>query len=247
MDSNRTPHEDLWVEKQLAALDPGKGWQPNSDAGMAELKAKQASKGSAGRRWAWTAAIATTVCFCLLVFPSPRVLAHWCVECSLAVWQAFAPRQAQADLKPEAARGAAPDFSLADESGKEIKLSGLKGKVVLVNFWATWCEGCQVEIPWLIEFEKKYKRQGLTVIGVSMDDDGWKAVRPWLKESKVNYPIVIGNENLAKQYGLEGMPLTAFVDRGGKVADAHSGLLDRSAAEQKIRALLQESAKKPTE
>ena len=113
----------------------------------------------------------------------------------------------------------------------------------LVNFWATWCEGCQVEIPWFVEFQKEYQARGLVVIGISMDDDGWKSVRPWLKEKNVNYPIVIGNERLGKQYGLDGMPLTALVDREGRIADVHPGLVDKAATQQKIRALLQESFK----
>jgi len=132
---------------------------------------------------------------------------------------------------------------LKDANGRDVKLTDLKGKVVLVNFWATWCEGCQVEIPWFVEFQKEYQARGLVVIGISMDDDGWKSVRPWLKEKKVNYPIVIGNEGLGKQYGLDGMPLTALVDREGRIADVHPGLVDKAATQQKIRALLKESFK----
>ncbi|MGB7029627.1 MAG: TlpA disulfide reductase family protein, partial [Candidatus Acidiferrum sp.] len=107
----------------------------------------------------------------------------------------------------------------------------------------TWCHGCQVEIPWLVEFQKEYEARGLVVIGISMDDGGWKSVRPCLKQKKVNYPIVIGNEGLGKQYGLDGMPLTALVDREGRIADVHPGLLDKAATQQKIRDLLQESSK----
>ena len=78
---------------------------------------------------------------------------------------------AQSGLKPPSEGSLAPDFNLKDASGKDIKLAELKGKVVLVNFWATWCEGCQVEIPWLIEYQKEYASRGLVVVGVSMDDD----------------------------------------------------------------------------
>jgi cytochrome c biogenesis protein CcmG/thiol:disulfide interchange protein DsbE len=146
----------------------------------------------------------------------------------------------QADLKSASSRAMAPDFNLKDAWGKDIKLSELKGKVVLVNFWATWCEGCQIEIPWFIEFERKYADRGLTVIGVSMDDEGWKSVKPWLIEKKVNYPIVIGNEQLGKQFGLAGMPLTLLVDREGKIADSHSGVVNKVVTEKKIETLLEE-------
>jgi peroxiredoxin len=114
----------------------------------------------------------------------------------------------------------------------------------LVNFWATWCEGCQVEIPWLMDFEKRYQSRGFVVIGVSMDSDGWKSVKPWLKEKKVNYPIVIGNDELGKQYRLDAMPLSVLVDRDGRIADVHSGLVNKLEAQEKIRALLQETTKK---
>jgi cytochrome c biogenesis protein CcmG/thiol:disulfide interchange protein DsbE len=174
-----------------------------------------------------------------MALPSPRVLAHRCLECSVAVWQSLAaPTSTQANLKPESARTLAPDFTLRDAAGNELTLSSLKGKVVLLNFWATWCHGCQMEIPWFIEFEKKYGERGLVVVGVSLDSDGWKSVRPWLKEKKVNYPIVIGNANLAKEYGLESMPLTVLIDREGKIADSHSGMVSQSATEQKLGLLL---------
>src|SRR6267378_1287377 len=94
-----------------------------------------------------------------------------------------------------------------------------------------------------MEFQKKYQGRGFVVIGVSMDSDGWKSVKPWLKERKVNYPVVIGSDDLGKQYGLEGMPLTALIDRDGKIADVHPGLVNKNATEQQLRALLQQSAK----
>src|ERR1700741_756615 len=82
---------------------------------------------------------------------------------------------AEDKLAPAAQRQAAPDFPLADANEKPITLSAYKGNVVLLDFWATWCGGCKQEIPWYVEFDEKYKRQGLAVIGVSMDEDGWKA------------------------------------------------------------------------
>src|SRR5580692_4909964 len=101
----------------------------------------------------------------------------------------------------------APDFSLANARGKAFTLSKLKGKVVVVDFWATWCHGCKEEIPWFMEFQKKYQRQGLKVIGVSMDEDGWKSVSPFVRQERMNYQVVVGSENLAKEYGLENMPM----------------------------------------
>jgi len=119
-----------------------------------------------------------------------------------------------------------------------LPLSKYKGKVVLLNFWATTCGGCKVEIPWFIEFQTRYKGRGLVVIGVSMDDDGWKSVRPYMKEKKINYPIVLGNEEMAGLYGVEALPLTLLIDRNGRIAASHTGLVDKEACETGIRTLL---------
>src|SRR6202161_301754 len=93
----------------------------------------------------------------------------------------------------------APDFILSDSTGSSVKLSSYKGKVVLLDFWATWCGGCKVEIPWYVEFQNKYRNDGLTAIGVSMDGDGWNSVKPFLEEHKLNYPVVIANQDLANR------------------------------------------------
>lgn len=137
-------------------------------------------------------------------------------------------------------RKIAPDFTLKDSDGSSVKLSEYKGKVVLLDFWATWCGGCKVEIPWFMEFAEKHKRTGLAVVGVAMDEDGWKLVKPYLKEKKVNYPVVIGNEALAKQYGVDSLPMTLLIDRDGKIAASHLGLVDKQKFEDEIRMLLQE-------
>ena len=135
-------------------------------------------------------------------------------------------------------RKVAPSFALANSKGEIVRLSDYKTRVVLLNFWATWCHGCKTEIPWFIEFQRKYKDSGLTVIGVSMDADGWKSVRPFVRLKRMNYPVVIRNDALAKLYGLGPMPMTLLIDRDSKIADSHSGAVDRSATEKEIRMLL---------
>ncbi len=134
----------------------------------------------------------------------------------------------------------APDFSLVDPSGTPVRLSAYKGKVVLLDFWATWC-GCKIEIPWYVEFQNKYRDAGLSAIGVSMDADGWKSVKPFLAEHKLNYPVVIGNDDLGQQFELVNMPLTLLIGRNGNIAESHAGVVDKERFEAKIRSLLQES------
>jgi peroxiredoxin len=150
------------------------------------------------------------------------------------------------DLMPAAARKDAADFSLKDSQGVLIRLSSYKGRVVLLDFWATWCTGCKQEIPWYIAFQDRYKEAGLSAIGVSLDDDGWKSVKPFLQEHKINYPIVIGNWDMGKQFGFNAMPATLLIDRDGKIADAHIGMVDKDGFESEIRTLLKESAAKGT-
>jgi peroxiredoxin len=133
----------------------------------------------------------------------------------------------------------APDFTLSDAKGEHLRLAAYKGKVVLLNFWATWCGPCKVEIPWFIEFQKAYQAQGFTVLGVSMDEDGWRVVNPYVASQKINYPIVLGNEQVNMLYGgIEALPTTLLIGRDGKVAYLHAGLISRTEYEKEITQLL---------
>jgi cytochrome c biogenesis protein CcmG/thiol:disulfide interchange protein DsbE len=142
-------------------------------------------------------------------------------------------------------RKTAPNFILSDSKGTSVRLSDYKGRVVLLDFWATWCHGCNIEIPWYMEFQNKYKDKGLSVIGVSMDDDGWKSVKPFLEEKKMNYTVVVGNADLAKLYGVDQLPVTLLIDRDGKIANSHAGMVDKNAFEKEISVLLEDSGKNP--
>lgn len=134
---------------------------------------------------------------------------------------------------------AAPNFTLKDADGRTVSLSDYKGKVVLLNFWATWCGPCKIEIPWFVEFEQKYKDRGFAVLGVSMDEDGWEVVKPYLAKAKINYRILLGNDDVAAQYGgVESLPTTLVIDKAGNIHRKHEGLVSRSEYEKDIVALL---------
>ena len=136
-------------------------------------------------------------------------------------------------------RKTAPDFTLKDAEGQSVKLSDYRGKVVLLNFWATWCGPCQLEIPWFIDFQKQYKSQGLEVIGVSMDDDGWAAIKPFVASHKVNYRILLGNDSVTQLYGgIDSLPTTFLIDRSGRIAKVHVGLAGRNEYLDEIKSLL---------
>ncbi len=147
------------------------------------------------------------------------------------------PRKAVKDDKD---RKPAPEFELKDASGKVVKLADYKGKVVLLDFWATWCGPCAIEIPWFVEFQRKYKDQGFEVLGISMDDDGWKAVTPFVTAKKINYRVVQGNDATGDLYGgVEALPTTFVIDREGRIASVHIGLSSRKDFEDAIEQLLQ--------
>jgi len=132
----------------------------------------------------------------------------------------------------------APDFNLRllDGGGKTMKLSDLRGKAVLVNFWATWCGPCKIEMPWLVDLQKKYGPDGFVILGVAMDDSGDQAISDFAKEMKVNYPVLLGTESVGQLYGgVEGLPTSFFVDRSGKVVDRQFGLVSESTLVEDIQ------------
>src|SRR6202045_1739340 len=114
----------------------------------------------------------------------------------------------------------APDFSLESLEGKTMRLSDFRGKAVLLNFWATWCGPCKIEMPWFVELQQKYGSQGLQVVGVAMDDASKEDIGKFAKDMGVNYPILIGKEAVGDQYGgIPGLPETFLIARDGKIVD----------------------------
>lgn len=152
----------------------------------------------------------------------------------------FAPRSSVQTIANASGKSqAAPDWELKDLEGKSIKLSDVKGKVVLLNFWATWCPPCRKEIPALIALQSKYRDQGLVVIGISLDEGGASTVKPFATRMKINYPVVIGDEKTAAAYGgIQAIPTTFYIDREGNVAGQHQGDADQATFDATIKPLL---------
>jgi thiol-disulfide isomerase/thioredoxin len=129
-----------------------------------------------------------------------------------------------------------PEVTFKDLDGKDVPLTQYKGKVVLVNFWATWCEPCQVEIPWLIEMQEKYSSKGFTILGVDVDDEGNNVVSAYTAKERfnvkgqklpMNYPILRGNDAVADKFGgLLGYPTSFLISRDGKIVKKTQGLID---------------------
>jgi peroxiredoxin len=134
--------------------------------------------------------------------------------------------------------GKVADFTLQDLDGNDVSLSDYEGQVVLLNFWATWCGPCKIEMPWFVEFQRKYKDQGFTVLAVSLDED-IDPVGPFVEEYELNFPVVWGNEETAQKFGgVAALPTTLVIDREGMVVDSHTGLISKSIYEEQIEGLL---------
>lgn len=133
----------------------------------------------------------------------------------------------------------ATGWTLKNLEGKPVKLSDFKGKVVLLNFWATWCPPCREEIPDLVSLQKQYASQGLVVLGISMDEGGPARVASFAKKYEINYPIVLGDEKTSAAYGgIQVLPTTFVIDRKGRIVDGLLGGSDRAGFEDKIKPLL---------
>jgi peroxiredoxin len=133
----------------------------------------------------------------------------------------------------------APEFALQSLDGKTVHLSDFHGKAVLLNFWATWCEPCKIEMPWFVDLQKQYGPEGLQIVGVAMDDASTKDIADFAKEMGVNYPVLLGKESVGDAYGgVQFLPATFYIDRDGKVVDKIFGLKGRGEIEDDVKRVL---------
>lgn len=168
---------------------------------------------------------------------------------ALLVPAGFAQRDVRAVLVPVASRKAAPGFRLISDTGKSMQNSDYLGKVILLNFWATDCGGCVLEIPSFIEIEKDFGGKGFTAVGISMDisyedlkdaDEAWKRVRPFAQSHKMNYPILMGDKLIEGAYNVDEYPATYLIDKKGRVAARYVGIIDKADVEANVKRLLVE-------
>jgi peroxiredoxin len=133
----------------------------------------------------------------------------------------------------------APEFTLQSLDGKTVHLSDYRGKGVLLNFWATWCEPCKVEMPWFVELQKKYEGQGLQIVGIAMDDATPADIQKFAEQMGVNYPVLIGKEAVGQQYGgIPFLPTSFYIGRDGKIVAKVFGLKGKGEIEDNIKATL---------
>jgi peroxiredoxin len=162
---------------------------------------------------------------------------------------AFAQNDVHATLVPRPARRPAPEFHLVNDHGKIAQISDFRGKVILLNFWATSCGGCILEIPSFIDLQQKYGTSGFTAVGISADipydglktaDEAWQKVRPFIAAHHMNYPILMGNDAVISQYGFQSYPATYLIDHSGHIAATYVGVVSKENVEANIKTLLAE-------
>ena len=133
----------------------------------------------------------------------------------------------------------APDFSLLTLDGHKVKLSDYRGKAVLLNFWATWCPPCKVEMPWFVDLQNQYAKDGLVVLGVAMDDSEPAEIAKFANDLKVNYTVLLGTDKVSDDYGdVQYLPTSFFIGRNGLIVDKLTGLLDRKDIESDVQKAL---------
>jgi cytochrome c biogenesis protein CcmG/thiol:disulfide interchange protein DsbE len=234
--ANNSVNPGQWVDEHLARLRAEREWQPDVERALARFYEQRSST----RRWPWMAAATAVCCGCLVAFPAPRAVAQRCVDACSVLFQKKIDVPG-ATRNSANGRQLAPDFTVKDSRGADFRLSDYRDKVVLLNFWATNCAPCRAEIPWFIEFDRTYRDKGFAVVGISMDDDGWPAIRPFMAEKKINYRIGLGNDAVAQLYGgLDAIPESLLIDRTGKIVATHVGLIPRSDWEKELSRALAE-------
>jgi len=134
----------------------------------------------------------------------------------------------------------APDFELTSLDGQRVKLSDFRGKAVVLNFWATWCAPCKIEMPWFVDLQKQYASNGLTILGVAMDDSDPQKIAQFTSEMGVNYPVLLGTNKVSDAYGdVEYLPTTFYINREGMIVGKVAGLVGKAEIEDDARKALE--------
>ena len=241
--------DEQWINDHLAVLRQDGDWQPDLSRGSALLRVGVQANRGRRRKLAWVSAVAVVAGAPLMALPVTQAIAQRCVSAcaqessrlrAFLLGTTSSPAPSSKYVKPED-RKMAPDFTVSDSSGKVFKLSDFRGKAILLNFWATWCGPCAVEIPMLKDLQQTYQQRNFTVLGISLEEEGWSVVRPYMERVQFNYPVLMGGDDIAGLYGgLDAIPTTLLIDNSGRIASLHVGLCNRGEYEGEIKALLKE-------
>ncbi len=238
-----TTRTEAWVEQSIGAVSPDASWEPDVARGFDRLN--QSLQLPPAHGWALPALVAAAgLAAAALMVSQPRSD----VLIGMAPVDVVAPHEdlgrllvAGSPLLAPAERVAAPPMRLVGPAGAELGLLDYRGDVVLLNFWATWCVPCVQEMPLLEELSQRLKARGLIVLGVSLDEEGWRAIVPFLTRNDIRYSIAVPSQNMLEPpYDeIQALPSSLLIDRSGRIAAVHPGVIDRSI-EAQIEKLLEE-------
>ncbi|HXT70439.1 MAG TPA: TlpA disulfide reductase family protein [Vicinamibacterales bacterium] len=232
------------VDRRLALLTPDPNWQPIASTRRAAVDERRAAGRAARLRWSG-AAIATAGIIAFV--PVTRTFAARCIEACVnattsvsQLWRADEPEANTPKAIGLTVGDIAPDLAGLTSTGEAARLSSLLGRVVVLNFWATWCGPCKAEIPMLRALQARFRASGLEVIGVSIDDDGWKAVNAFVAEQGIDYRITLADEDTLQAFGgVSEVPLTLVIDRDGRIIIKRVGVLTEGTDYDQIVRLLE--------
>ncbi|MCY4123043.1 MAG: TlpA disulfide reductase family protein [Acidobacteria bacterium] len=269
------PDLERWVDARMAALDPDRTGEPETEGALAQLRVRAtATRYRPVHAWLLAAGAAALLVAVLVTVgglpqngsgdladfreretPSGNLAGDGTLAPPAYEWPsrpsdqevgsgvALSARELASEprLVPVAQRAEATGFTLPAMEGGNATLADYAGRVLLLNFWATWCRPCRIEMPWFLEFQDAFAERGLAVLGVSVDDD-WDVVRAFLEQSPVDYRVALADtaDRLAPFGPITVLPTTWLIDRQGRLAATHVGLVDRAVLESEIQRLLAE-------
>ena len=251
MARHANPDREPWMDDGMGTREPSRDPRAEVDDDVMQVKSPHAARTrhkSLGT-WLVTATVAIWLGVMVITIGRFSQLDETTADSTAATegtGASIAPsarrRARDPRLTPPTERTEAPTFTLPDMDGANATLTDYAGRVLLLNFWATWCGPCRVEMPWFVDFEEAYADDGFAVLGVSMDEPGWDIVRPFLDKQPLNYRIALADtaERAAPFGPMNILPKTWLVDRNGRIAAEHIGLVNRDAIERDIQQLLSE-------
>jgi thiol-disulfide isomerase/thioredoxin len=243
MTLRHAPDNDKWVDDRLSTLAPPDGWIPNPAGLLPRLHARRASLRA---RRLGRAGIAVAAAILFVAVPVTRAFGTRCLEACVTVTtrvtQFFRAEEPEANAPKVVGAGIgdlAPDVLGNDPGGRRHSLLSYRGRVVVINFWATWCGPCRAEIPLLNDLQARYAAGGLDVVGVSLDENGWTAINPFLAQTPVQYTILTGDDRVAAPFGgVAALPATFIVNRDGIIAAKSGGAIRQGMYDELIERLL---------
>jgi thiol-disulfide isomerase/thioredoxin len=243
MASHENGSTDRFVDERMSTLEPGRS-SIDMQARLGDAHARQLAARVRGRRWSVAGLAAAVV---LVAVPGTRAVGARCVEACVnattrvsQLWRADEPEATAPKVVGVTLGDIAPDLVGTDSHGQPIRLSSWRGRVVVLNFWATWCGPCRAEVPLLNDLQARFAGQGLAVVGVALDAGGWDAIRDFAGGTPIDYTAALGTDDVSDAYGgVNALPMTFVIDRAGLIVIKHKGPVTAGTFDEQISKMLE--------